>query len=318
MKHFRLTAEDEIAHVMRWQKGDRNAIVPVLKSMRGLVVIHAKRLHRKFGADMDDLMSEADAGIIESANTYDPKYGCKFYAFAIYGARWKMRRMMLRSGFHVTMPSSTAVWGAVFAGQRIKDKHDAAGVPISDEDLAASVSASVEVMNAAFAGMVYPVRLDDKDRAGRHYHDVIPAVEVEPQDDRIPKIRAALSQLTAKEEEVITARYFSGKEPLQREVAAGLGVTHQSIQQIELRAMRKLRLIMAGREPDSGQGSKPSSVMCLHCKGPNAPKPYQLFGRTHYRLGRYCSPNCYTENNRQRSRLRGQALRAEKLAAGCR
>jgi RNA polymerase sigma factor (sigma-70 family) len=66
------------------------------------------------------------------------------------------------------------------------------------------------------------------------------ATEEIEEGDRAELLGAALSELTKRQRYVLEQHFLRGRT--MRDLAAELGVTHQAIQQIEQKALRRLRL----------------------------------------------------------------------------
>ncbi len=248
MTHFRLTVEDEKAHVVRFQNGDRNAIVPVLKSMSGLIRLKARQLMR--GAiGMEDLIAEGELAVITAAGTFDAGRGYAFHSYAIYAAKWRMQDAMLMIALPVSMPHTKECVKGVFYGRGIMHEWQRNGVECTPEKLAEHLDVAYPKRLMSAIGATVPVyAIDGQTNKGGEAEDngFNPSVE-SPADiyvaaiDAKAKVKRLMRRLTPKAREVIERRFLGPVDKTQREVADEVGTTQAAVQQLEVRAFREMR-----------------------------------------------------------------------------
>lgn len=229
-------------------EGDVAALV---KSMRGTIrwVVH------QFGRGLDgevirDLLAAGDLGAIEAARRYDPSRGVSFSTYATY---W-VRAFVVKEVFFFWGQGRCRVCAStmrVFFGHgRARRKIEAAGQDPTPAAVAKAIGVPVATLEAAWAASMRDRGYDDPPRGDSVFflNETLSDERASALDllcDRVDRVgveegvRAALNVLDARSRYVIEQRFYEGKKL--REVAETLRLTKQGAQQIEKRAIARLR-----------------------------------------------------------------------------
>lgn len=189
-------------------------------------------LHR--GLDLDDLISEGTLGLIHAARLYDPRklrgrppVPAMFSTYATPAIHQKIRRALGERGHAIRIPEYLERYLGPRPPIGPLTKWEAEGL----EDARRAIARSTFSLSGG---------------NGNHpSYDLaapgVDAADIDPDAGRatVAKLLAALGE---RERAVILARHgFAGQVPTFRQMTAGKGVTWQSIQQVERRAMRRLK-----------------------------------------------------------------------------
>jgi len=216
----------------------------------------ASGIKRKLGntVEYDDLVGDGSFGLLRAISTFDPGRGVKFETYAtpvVRGAIYNGLRSMDWVPER-TREKSRAVQKAM---DHLTITH---GRQATEEELAAELKISTqevyELINEL--GCLYLLSLNqplpDLDEDELTIMDTVedkkspsPAVEVEfAEMQRL--ILDSLDQLDEREQILIREHYYEGKTF--EKVAEDLGISKQRISQIHIRALKKLKAVMAGME----------------------------------------------------------------------
>jgi RNA polymerase sporulation-specific sigma factor len=166
----------------------------------------ASTLAKWFHMDREDLFAAGCLEALQAARCYDPARGCKFLTYAARRVKGMMFREVGAIGRPVRIPAH-------------EEKSLSSFVAVN---LDAPVNASRDDFRTVGDSFAAESNVDEFEAA-----------------DRIAKVRAALAGLKEQEALVLAGRYFH--ELTQIEIAAQLGVTRQRVQQIEAKAIKRLR-----------------------------------------------------------------------------
>jgi RNA polymerase sigma factor (sigma-70 family) len=230
---------------------------------RRYVPLISRAVDRYPGARMHraDALQVATAALLIALDGYDPTRG----SFAAYAALC-MRGALLKHLRDLRFVSDRSRVGRiVFLGAgRAMRRVEQRGEVATPETIAAELGVDVQAARRALAVLLEPVSLDACRRDGDAddgltLHERI-ASDDEPPDVALERgagrreIEAALDRLTARERQVIEARYFGDDEAVTlRDVGQQLGVSGERVRQLEARALAKLRAAL--RELGVGGGA---------------------------------------------------------------
>ena len=240
-----MTEQDLFASAHSGSSDARNELVRI---HAGLVYFVARRLARTLadGADLDELMSAGNIGLMQAVEGFDPNRGLAFSTFASLRVRGTMLDELRRAD---TVSRGTRSRSREL--QRVRNAlSNRLGRRATQRELAAESGVDLPTLwqweGDAAQGVEFsldaPLGTDNTE--SRDYGDSIPA-SVPDMDFEIDRerecefVREALEELTNPERRVLSM-YFFDDMSLQ-EIAPHLGVTESGASRIRTRALRSLR-----------------------------------------------------------------------------
>jgi RNA polymerase sigma factor (sigma-70 family) len=236
--------------VRRAQAGDTRAREQLIGRLLPLVSSLARRF-RSEGLDQTDLIQEGIVGLLRALDRYEPERGVPFAAYATFWIRQSLQDA--RSDFirPFRLPPK-----ALRQLSQLKSEHEriyqaerrSAGIP----ELAERTSVELDQAHALAAADARVRSLDEPVAAaagevgalGDLLEDPLSADAYEQVVESVAgeQLRALLSRLTAREREVVRARFgFDGEPERLVEIGERLGISAERVRQIEERALVKLR-----------------------------------------------------------------------------
>jgi RNA polymerase primary sigma factor len=248
----RLTPDEERELGRRiQQEGDQQALRRLVEGNLRFVVSYAKR-YRGLGVPFLDLIHEGNLGLMEAARRFDPTRNVKFITYAVWWIRQALTHAlsMQTRAFSVPQKVSGAAARltrevAELTGQlerRPTSTEIAAGMDIPESDVEALLQAGAR-----------DVSLNDRpggpDDTGPEFADLLEGAAPTLEDDLlrqslVERVRAALSELDAREREVVSLRFGLDRDGEMRtlqEIGEAMKLSRERIRQIESRAKEKLR-----------------------------------------------------------------------------
>lgn len=210
----------------------------------GLVRKMAYEYACKSNLEYDDLFQEGVLGLIRASEKFDPEMGNAFSTYATWWIKQKMQRYV-ESNLNVSRVAKKNR-GKIYATRREIEETGVTATPeMIAEKLGLKVSDVIGVLYPENVSLYAPIGDSDDDGC---LIDTL-AVDEEPLGKNIEKeevaimVRQAIATLKPRERDVIFERYFSnpGIIVTYDEISLKLGVSKQRIQQIEKRALGKLK-----------------------------------------------------------------------------
>ena len=211
------------------------------------------------GLSLEDLVSEANAGLVRAADKYDPDVGVNFISYAVWWIRQALSSAVTKHGHAVRVPlgRATDVTRIARAQHVLRDK---LGREPSDDEVAQISGLDVELVRSIRA-LSQPTYSFDEPVAGRRGDPsrltLADVIAVEQSDDssssagaptledesRRAALDRAMDVLSPRERQVLVMYYgLGGDEPMTlKQIGHAFGVSRERVRQLRERALGRLR-----------------------------------------------------------------------------
>jgi RNA polymerase primary sigma factor len=252
-------ASEAMARAQRRIQSARSVLVT---SHLRLATLVAKSFRNR-GVSVPDLVQEASIGLMLAAERFDYKKGFRFATYAAWWIRAAVRACIANQGRTIRVP--------------VRRLQEVARLKRSERVLAASLGRNPDSQElAAYLG-VTPSAVDQlkeivpdavsadatpRENSASGYEQFIDPTATSPLTELASgtiqrETQALLSELTAREAEVIRLRFGIGNRSdlTLEEIGRHFGVTRERVRQIEARALAKMRRPGSARELESLLGN---------------------------------------------------------------
>jgi RNA polymerase primary sigma factor len=242
-----LSREEEVELATRAQAGDQGALEKLIVSNLRYVVSVARR-YLGYGLTLADLINEGNIGLIHAVQRFDPSRGVKVITYAVWWIRQAITHAIAQHGGVIALPvKQLEKLHKVFEGYRRYTQQS--GVEPSSEELAAELDLPVDEVESVLH-IYRRLSLDAPIGEGGEtsFLDVLPSTTSPSGEEAYinatltDEIRKLLSQLPAREQQILRLRFGINEEPKTLEEIGGmLGITRERVRQIEKQAKDRLR-----------------------------------------------------------------------------
>ncbi len=209
-----LTREQEVELATRSLKGDARARNELIQKNLRLAVSVAKKMHRK-GTDLEDLIQEANIGLMKAVEKFDPTKGFRFSTYAHWWIRQAVGRHIQMHSRSIRIPSHAQGLSAKIYAARQEYKEEFGCNP-TDEELIELLGVTPGALESAANAPAFTVSLDTpryKGGEGATLGSTIEDIESESPVDKVSRdevriaIARSMSKLSAREQAVIRLRF---------------------------------------------------------------------------------------------------------------
>jgi len=257
-----LSREEELALANRFRhESDLEAARQlVLSHLR--FVLHIARGYAGYGLPMGDIVQEGNVGLMKAVKRFDPAVGVRLVSFAVHWIRAEIHEYVLRN-WRLVKIATTKAQRKLFFNLR-KYKRDLGWLSTEEtravaHDLGVSEKDVTEMERRLSSRDVSFDPAPDADEENEVYSpaaylpapDADPAVAVERaewDDDVTDKVAEAMSQLDARSQAILRARWMEEPKATLHELADKYGVSAERIRQIEANAIKKLKKLVVAEE----------------------------------------------------------------------
>lgn len=244
-RHPLLTAEEERELGRAAQAGDVAARERLVTSNLRFAVTIAKK-YQGFGLPLEDLISEANRGVIRAAEKFDPERGVRFLSYAVNWITAKIDRALEHAPV-VRRKGSAPQQARVVRRAAAKLSQRLGATPTTAEIAHAFAMEEADVADAL--NVHHALSLDQTfEDSTVTLLDRLESTDEELPDERAydaerrEVIGAVLNTLPEREARTLRLRFGLDEAPLtQEQIAERFGLTRQRIQQLESQALKRLR-----------------------------------------------------------------------------
>lgn len=242
-----LSREEEVELATRAQAGDQRALEKLIVSNLRYVVSVARR-YLGYGLALADLINEGNIGLIRAIQRFDPSRGVKVITYAVWWIRQAITHAIAEHGGVIALPvKQLEKLHKVFEGYRRYTQQS--GVEPSSEELAAELDLPVdEVESVLHIYRRLSLNAPIGEGGETSFLDVLPSTTSPSGEEAYinatltDEIQELLSQLPAREQQILRLRFGINEEPKTLEEIGGmLGITRERVRQIEKQAKDRLR-----------------------------------------------------------------------------
>ena len=252
-----LTPEEETSLAERQQNGDLEAAKRlILSHLR--VVVSIARGYDGYGLNQADLIQEGNIGLMKAVKRFEPTRGARLFSFAVHWIKAEIHEFILRN-WRLVRVATTKPQRKLFFNLRSMRKSLSALSPkeaqaIAD-DLGVKLSEVLE-MEQRMTGRDIGIMADNNDDEDSFAPiDWLADNHTEPTQQIAQKahyalqtegLQNALAKLDERSRRIVETRWLQDDGGLTlHELAAEYGVSAERIRQIEVKAMQKLRGLLA-------------------------------------------------------------------------
>jgi RNA polymerase sigma-32 factor len=253
-----LTAEEELrlARKLRDENDIDAARALVVSHLR--VVVAIARGYLGYGLPHADLIQEGNIGLMKAVKRFDPERNVRLVSFAIHWIKAEMHEFILKN-WRLVKIATTKAQRKLFFNLRSMKK----GLgPLSQEaveDMARQLRVKpeeVREMEMRLSGQDIALEANDDDEDGSYAPiaylsdpDKEPSLLLESEEterDGAHSLKAALASLDERSRRIIEARWLREKDPATlHDLAAEFKVSAERIRQVEVKAMQKMKGLLA-------------------------------------------------------------------------
>jgi len=263
-KSVLLTAEEEIMYGRLVQRGNQEARQRMIESNLRLVVKISRRYMNR-GLPMLDLIEEGNLGLIRAVEKFDPEKGFRFSTYATWWIRQTIERAIMNQTRTIRLPIHIIKEMNIYL-KKARELSQVLDREASAEDVAEVTGKPVATIEKMFRMHAEHVSSLDvsigKDTDQQVLDTVADEGAVEPMEIlHTEEIKENLGEwlelLSDKQKEVISRRFgIRGYHASTLEqVASEMGVTRERVRQIQMSALKSLRVIL------ENEGLSPSALL---------------------------------------------------------
>jgi RNA polymerase sigma-32 factor len=251
------SAEHERALVRRWREdGDEKALAALLGSHLRLAIKIAAGF-RGYGLPLDDLIAEANVGLMQAAERFDPDRGFRFSTYARWWIRAAIQEYILRAGSMVRMGTTAAQKKLFFNLRRLKAQLAAYEEGDLPPETVRAIADMLDVpedtvieMNRRMSGQDQSLNAPVGEDGSLTRQDFLVSqaddqetllLDSDEHERRWQAVQTAMAGLSERERHIVVERKLSEPPKTLEDLANVYGISRERVRQIENKALTKLR-----------------------------------------------------------------------------
>ena len=256
-----LTKEEEIELAKKIQQGDKEALQKFVQSNLRFVVNVAKQ-YAGYEIPFQELISAGNIGLIEAAKRFDPDRGVRFISYAIWWIKQSILQTIQTQKDIIKLPQKASVLSTKIDKaylnlkdtlnrepnyKEIKEFLEKDGVEVEED-----IIKNYLLIKRHSVSLDSPINVEE----GLNFIDIMSKTGTKEVEEELVKealqkeLDNVLSYLSERERFIIIHRFgLQGNEPKTlKEVGCLLGISRERIRQIEIKALKKIRVIVTKRK----------------------------------------------------------------------
>jgi RNA polymerase primary sigma factor len=253
-----LSAEEEVDLSRKARAGDADARKRLILSNLRLVITIAKS-YTSYGVPFLDLVEEGNIGLIKAVSRFDPEKGFRFSTYA----SWWIRQAVVRAISDHSRTIRIPIHIFQLMTKYIALERETGSENLSVEEKAARLKISMKrfLMMQELVANIRALDLSSSvDAYNQLARSVEPGIGADPEQIVLQQLEhedfdELMKRLSEREKLIIKIRYgFDDGEPhTLAETGAVVNVSRERVRQLEMRALRKLRLLLEPARESKGK-----------------------------------------------------------------
>ena len=253
-----LSAEDEKKTAFRVKKGDVQARRLMVRSNLRLVINIAKQ-YSNYGVPLLDLIEEGNLGLMKAVSKFDPKLGYRFSTYATWWIKQHVTRALADQGKTVRIPVYMVETLARFRKVKERLLHRTKHTP-KTADLAKAMKMPMSKIKDLMQYDQGTTSLDQPvgETGEASVMDLIEDPNTTSSQDRVDevlrgeRIAGLFNHISPREKEILELRFGlkDGEIHTLNEAAKKFHITRERVRQIEMAALKKLRVLVTDQSKD--------------------------------------------------------------------
>ena len=251
-----LTPEEEAELTRAVQRGDKKARQRLIESNMRLVINIAKT-YRSRAIPLEDLIQEGAIGLMQAAERFDPEKGFRFSTYATHWIRQSIGRAIDNKSKAIRLPAHVSQSLRRIEKERLRLAREL-GTDPSHDQLAGALGISARKLNTLVQSSQDLLSLDMSigDGGGTTLGGLIRDDKNEDpeaivlSEEVMAELSRILLELNEREQKVMRLRFRldGAQDPtMQEEIAKEMKLSRERIRQIEIQAIKKLRILAQRR-----------------------------------------------------------------------
>ncbi|MDE0112742.1 MAG: RNA polymerase sigma factor RpoH [Albidovulum sp.] len=254
-----LEPEEEYILAKRWRNDADTTAAQTLVTSHLRLAAKIAMGYRGYGLPIEDVISEANVGLMQAVKRFDPEKGFRLATYALWWIKASVTEYIMRSSSLVKLGTTGAQKKLFFNLRKIKSK---LGIETSGDMMPDDVKKIAETLNvteeevismnrrmsAPDASLNLPARQDEDNSS--ELQDLIADSAIGPEEEVAEKNEAAVRHemlfdalvvLNDREKDIFLERRLQESSTTLEKLAEKYGVSRERIRQIENRAFEKVQ-----------------------------------------------------------------------------